>query len=74
MSGASWVTHHEGETLEDTYRVSDGDEYGYQVPAALAAELEAAQACLDAAVEAIREYIDQHGLVEQELDDEEGEG
>lgn len=64
----AYVAHHQGETLEDTYRRADNcDEFGYPVPAELVNELETAQNALDAAVKAIRDYIDQHSVQEVDL-------
>jgi hypothetical protein len=69
MSSMVWVAHRNGETLEDTYQRPDpdDDEFGYQVPAALVEEIEAAQARLDAAAEAVRAYIEANGPEEQEI-------
>lgn len=64
----TWVAHHEGETYEDTYRCADlGDEVAYQIPAALADDLETAQARLDAATTAIATYITHHRLTPQPI-------
>lgn len=65
---SAYVAHHQGETLEDTYRRTDcGDEYGYLVPAVLVDDLEAAQAALDQAVAAVRRYITEHDIQEVDL-------
>lgn len=65
----AYVAHHQGETLEDTYRRADcGDEYGCQVPRELVDDLETTQAAADAAVEAVRRYIAEHNVEETELD------
>jgi hypothetical protein len=65
-----YVTHHEGETLEDAYRRSDGDEFGYLVPEELIERREAAERALDDANGAIRRYIKDNNVPEVELDDE----
>lgn len=65
-----YVTRHEGETLEDTYRRSDGDEFGYLIPEALIERIEVATAEHQAAVEAIREHITRHGVPEVEIDED----
>lgn len=63
------VTYHGSETLEDTYRRSDGDEYGYAIPSELIERLEQAKKTCNEAVEAIRRYIEDNGLPEVELED-----
>lgn len=68
-STTTWVTHHEGETCEDTYRRTDGDELGYLIPANLIDDVEAAQERLDAAITAIANYITDHDIAEQPIDD-----
>lgn len=68
MTLTEYVTHHEGETLEDTYRRSDGDEFGYQIPAALIEQLEAAEAARAAAVEAVRAYITDNDVPEVDIE------
>lgn len=61
------VTHHEGETLEDDYRRTDGDEFGYEIPVVLLERLEEARRELDAANDAIRRYIADNDVPEIEV-------
>lgn len=64
----AYVAHHEGETLEDTYRRADnGDEFAYPIPAELSDQLETAQNALDQAVTAVRRYIAEHDIQEIDL-------
>jgi hypothetical protein len=65
----AFVTYHGSETLEDTYRRSDGDELGYEIPVGLIARLEDAKKVCDEAVEAIRRYIESNRVPEIELDE-----
>jgi hypothetical protein len=62
-----FVTYHGSETLEDAYRRSDGDEFGYPVPVELIERREAAERDLNAATDAIRRYISVNDVEEVEL-------
>jgi hypothetical protein len=63
-----FVTHHQGETLEDAYRRSDGDEFGYQIPVELIERMEAAVKAMDEATGAIRLYIAEHDVPEVDIE------
>lgn len=71
-----FVTYHGSETLEDTFRRSDGDEFGYAIPWPLIAQLETTKAAYESTVNAIKRHIEDHRVPEVELDTEEptGEG
>jgi len=69
-----FVTYHDGETLEDTFRRSDGDEFGYQVPVVLIDHLEALDRARQAAVNAIKVWIANHRVLVLDLDTEEPTG
>ena len=73
---SDYVTYYGGETLEDTFRRSDGDEFGYQIPADLVTGLEALDRARQAAITEIKRYIEEHQVPEVDLDTEEptGEG
>ena len=62
-----YVTHH-GD-FEDCYRRSDGDEFGYPVPAELVDQLEAAERALRAANDAIQNYLEDNAVAEVEIPD-----
>lgn len=70
----TWASYHGGETLEDTFRRSDGDEFGYWIPAELLDQLEAADRARSVAVTAIKRHIEQHRIPEIDLDTEEPTG
>jgi hypothetical protein len=70
----AWVSYHAGETLEDTFRRSDGDECGYRIPSGLLDRLEAAERDLESAITAIKRHIEEHRIPEVDLDSEEPTG
>lgn len=69
-----YVSYHGGETLEDTFRRSDGDEFGYQIPDELIARVEAAERVRQAAINAIKRHIEDQQIPEVDLDSEEPTG
>lgn len=70
----TFVTYHGSETLEDTFRRSDGDEYGYEISAELLARLEAADRARNDAITAIKRHIEEHRIPEIDLETEEPTG
>jgi hypothetical protein len=71
---SDFVTYHGSETLEDTFRRSDGDEVGYAIPWPLIAQLEATTAAYEGTVNAIKLHIEEHQVPEVDLDTEEPTG
>lgn len=69
-----FVTYHGSETLENTFRRSDGDECGFRIPGELIIRLEMADREQEAAVTAIKRYIEDQQVPEMELDTEEPTG
>lgn len=69
-----FVTYHGSETLEDTFRRSDRDETGYQIPDELIIRLEALDRARQGAINAIKRHIEEQGVPEVELDTEEPTG
>jgi hypothetical protein len=70
----AFVTYHGSETLEDTFRRSDGDEFGYQIPTDLLDRLDAAERAHEDAVTAIKRHIEEHHIPEVDLETEEPTG
>lgn len=69
-----FVTYHGSETLEDTFRRSDGDETGYEVPVLLIDHLEALDRARQDAVNAIKVWIENHRVLVLDLETEEPTG
>ncbi|GAA0583189.1 hypothetical protein GCM10010172_80300 [Paractinoplanes ferrugineus] len=69
-----YVTYHAGETLEDTFRRSDGDETGYAIPWPLILQLESTKAAYESTVAAIKQHIEDHQVPEVALETEEPTG
>ncbi len=69
-----FVTYHGSETLEDTFRRSDGDEVGYRVPVELISRLEQFDRARQGAINAIKRHIEDRQVPEVELDTEEPTG
>lgn len=69
-----YVTYHGSETLEDTFRRSDGDEFGYRIPAELIARLEALDRERQQAVDAIKRHIAEQQVPEVDLETSEPTG
>jgi hypothetical protein len=70
----TFVTYHCSETLEDTFRSSDGDEFGYQIPSELITRLESADRARSAAIAAIKRHIEEQRIPEVDLETEESTG
>lgn len=71
---SDYVTYHGSETLEDTFRRSNGDEFGYQVADELITRLETLDRARQDAINAIKRHIEERGVPEIELDTEEPTG
>ncbi len=71
---SDYVTYHGSETLEDTFRRSDGDEFGYRVDGDLIARLERLERERQAAIAAIKRYIEERHVPEVELETNEPTG
>lgn len=69
-----FVTYHCSETLEDTFRRSDGDETGYQVPDELITRLEMLDRARQGAINAIKRHIEENAVPEVDLETEEQTG
>lgn len=69
-----FVTYHCSETLEATFRRSDGDETGYQVPDELITGLEALDRARQAAIDEIKRHIAEHQVPEVDLETQEPTG
>jgi hypothetical protein len=65
---SDFVTYHGSETLEDTFRRSDGDEFGYQVPDELITRLETFDRARQGAINAIKRYIEERHVPEIDLE------
>jgi hypothetical protein len=68
------VTYHGSETLEDTFRRSADDEFGYRIPTELITRLEAAEREREDAIDAIKRHIEEHHIPEVDLETEEPTG
>ncbi len=66
-----YVTYHGSETLEDTFRRSDGDETGYEIPDELIARLERFERARQGAIDAIKRHILEHRVPEVDLETDE---
>ncbi len=66
-----FVAYHGSETLEDTFRRSDGDEFGYRIPDELITRLETFDRAREGAVRAIKQYIKERRVPEVDLETEE---
>ena len=71
---SDFVTYHGSETLEDTFRRSDGDEVGYQVPDELITRLEVLDRARQGAINTIKRYIEERQVPEVDLETEEPTG
>jgi len=71
---SDFVTYHGSETLEDTFRRSDGDEVGYKVPAELIVRLEALDRARQGAIGTIKRYVEERRVPEVDLETEEPTG
>jgi len=71
---SDFVTYHGSETLEDTFRRSGGDEFGYRIPDELITRLETLDRERQEAIDAIKRHIEQHQLPETDLEAEEPTG
>lgn len=71
---SDFVTYHGSETLEDTFRRSDGDEFGYQIPAEMITRLEVLEQARRDAIDAIKRHIEEHRIPEVDLETEEPTG
>jgi hypothetical protein len=69
-----FVTYHGSETLEDTFRRSDGDETGYRIPVELVIRLEMWDRERKSAIDSIKRYIEEHRVPEVDLETEEPTG
>lgn len=69
-----FVTYHGSETLEDTFRRSTGDEYGYRIPDDLIARLETLDRARQDAINTIKRYIEHRQIPEVDLETEEPTG
>lgn len=69
-----FVTYHGSETLEDTFRRSDGDETGYQIPDELILRLETLDRARQGAINAIKRHIEEQRVPEVDLETEESTG
>jgi hypothetical protein len=69
-----FVTYHGSETLEDTFRRSDGDEFGYRIPDELISRLETLDRARQGAINAIKRHIEEQGVPEVDLEIEEPTG
>ena len=69
-----FVTYHGGESLEDTFRRSDGDEFGYEIPDELIARLETFDRARQGAINAIKRYVEERRVPEVDLETEEPTG
>ncbi len=69
-----FVTYHGSETLEDTFRRSDGDETGYRIPDELIVRLEVLDRQRQAAVDEIKRYVVEQRVPEVDLDSGEPTG
>ncbi len=68
------VTYHGSETLEDTFRRSDGDETGYEIPAELIQRLETFDRARQAAINEIKRYVVEQRVPEVDLETDEPTG
>jgi hypothetical protein len=71
---SDYVTYHCSETLEDTFRRSDGDEVGYRIPEHLISRLETLEQDRHDAIAAIKRHIVAQRVPELDLDSEEPTG
>jgi hypothetical protein len=73
---STFVSYHGSETLEDMFRRSDGDEFGYRIPDELITRLETLDRARQGAIDAIKRHIEEQGVPEIDLDTEDptGEG
>lgn len=69
-----FVTYHGSETLENTFRRSDGDEVGYRIPDELITRLEVLERARQGAINAIKRHIEENRIPETDLDTEEPTG
>jgi hypothetical protein len=71
---SDFVAYQGSETLEDTFRRSDGDEFGYQIPDELIIRLETLDRAREGAIGAIKRYIEERQVPEVDLETEEPTG
>lgn len=71
---SDFVSYQGSETLEDTFRRSDGDEFGYEIPEELITRLETLDRARQGAIHAIKRYIEEHQVPEVDLETEEPTG
>lgn len=71
---SDFVTYHGSETLEDTFRRSDGDEFGYRVPEVFIARLEYLDQARQDQIAAIKRYIEERRVPEVALESQEPTG
>ncbi len=69
-----FVTYHGSETLEDTFRRSDGDEFGYRILSELINRLETLDRERQDAINAIKRHIEERRVPEVDLETEEPTG
>ncbi len=69
-----FVTYHGSETLEDTFRRSDGDEFCYRIPDHLIGRLEELDRARQDAINAIKQYIEEQQVPEVDLETEKPTG